>query len=250
MALTPRHASVYGPRGRLGLIVPPTNTVNEAEWARMCPEGVTVHTHRMPLHPDSSSPEGAARLRADLGAAVAMLAPCGPDVIAYACTAGSMVTPAASLPEALTRETGQRCVTTAAAIVAALEALGVRRLAVATPYADALNAHEEEFLAAHGFEVLRLIGLGIGAGGPQEYIRIARTPLEAVAAHARAAMAPGAEALLITCTDFPSLPLIAPLEAELGVPVVSSNQATLWAALRAAGLEDALPGAGVLFGRG
>ena len=246
MPQMPRHASVYGPRGRLGLIVPPTNTVNESEWLRMCPHDVSFHTHRMPLHPDSGTPEGAAKLRADLGAAVALLGQCRPDVIAYACTAGSMVTPADSLPEKLTAETGHRFVTTAAAIIAALRALDVRRLAVATPYAQALNDHEAHFLHDHGFEVLRLIGLGIGAGGPQEYVRIARTPLDKVAAHARAAMAPGAEALLITCTDFPTLPLIAPLEAELGLPVVTSNQATLWAALRTAGLDDSPPGAGRL----
>jgi maleate isomerase/arylmalonate decarboxylase len=52
--------------------------------------------------------------------------------------------------------------------------------------------------------------------------------------------------LLITCTDFPALPLIAPLEAELGVPVVTSNQATLWAALRRAGVHDVVSGAGRL----
>lgn len=239
------HASVYGARARLGLIVPPTNTVNEAEWARMMPEGVSFHSHRMPLH----TGHDAERLIADLAEVFALLGQCGPDAIAYACTAGSMTTPVEALPEALTARTGIRALTTAAAIVAALRALGVRRLSVATPYAQALNDHEVGFLQAHGFEVARLIGLGIGAGGPQEYIRIARTPLADVAAHARAAFVPGSDALLITCTDFPTLPLIAPLEAEFGVPVVTSNQATLWAALRAAGLADAVAAGGALFAR-
>jgi maleate isomerase/arylmalonate decarboxylase len=248
--MSQRHASAYGPRARLGLIVPPTNTVNEAEWARMMPDGVTFHTHRMALHADTASADGRARLMADLDAVCAMLGQCGPDVIAYACTAGSMVTPADSLPEAVATRCSRAVVSTAAAIVAALRALDVRRLSVATPYAQALNDHEAHFLADHGFAVDRLIGLGIGAGGPQEYVRIARTPLEAVAAHARAAFVPGSQALLITCTDFPALPLIAPLEAELGVPVVTSNQATLWAALRRAGVADAVPGAGRLFATG
>ena len=244
-----RHLSSYGPRARLGLIVPPTNTVNEAEWARMMPEGVTFHTHRMPLHTDTTSPEGARRLMDDLLAVFALLGQCSPDVIAYACTAGSMTTPVQALPDDLTARTGIRALTTAASIVAALRALGVQRLAVATPYAQRLNDHEAHFLADHGFAVLNLIGLGIGAGGPQEYPRIARTPLEQVHAHARAAMVPGAEALLITCTDFPALPLIAGLEAELGIPVVTSNQATLWAALRAADIPDAVSGGGALFAR-
>jgi maleate cis-trans isomerase len=245
--MTDRHASAYGPRARLGLIVPPTNTVNEAEWHRMLPPGVTFHTHRMKLHTDSATPDGAARLMADLEAVFALLGQCSPDVIAYACTAGSMTTPVEALPEALSARTGIRALTTAASIVAALRALGVRRLSVATPYAQALNNHEAHFLADHGFEVARLIGLGIGAG-PQEYPRIARTPLAAVEAHARAAFVPGSDALLITCTDFPTLPLIELLERDLGVPVITSNQATLWAALRAAGLDDVIAGGGALFG--
>jgi maleate isomerase/arylmalonate decarboxylase len=122
--------------------------------------------------------------------------------------------------------------------VAALKALAVGRLSVATPYADRLNEHETHFLEENGFTVERLIGLGIGANGPAEYIRIAETPIDKVAAHARAAFVPGSDALLITCTDFPTLPLIGDLEAELGVPVVTSNQGTFWAILRAVGIDD------------
>jgi len=139
-----------------------------------------------------------------------------------------------------------KAVTTSASIIAALKTLGVTRLSVATPYADRLNAHETHFLEENGFVVNRLIGLGIGANGPQEYVRIAETPIEQVAAHARAAFVPGSEALLITCTDFPTLPLIEQLETVLGVPVVTSNQATFWAMLRATGIDDRFGGLGQL----
>ena len=236
--MTARHLSTYAPRAKLGLIVPPTNTVNEAEWARMMPEGVTFHTHRMPLHADTTSEAGRKALMDDLDQVFFMLKQSRVDAIAYACTAGSMINPVQSLPESLTERSGTRAVTTSAAIVAALKALGARRLSVATPYADRLNEHETHFLEENGFAVEKLIGLGIGANGPADYIRIAETPIEKVAAHARAAFVPGSEALLITCTDFPTLPLIADLEAEFGVPVVTSNQATLWAMLRAAGIAD------------
>ncbi|WP_143103325.1 aspartate/glutamate racemase family protein [Albimonas pacifica] len=244
-AVSPRHSSAYGPRARLGLIVPPTNTVNEAEWARMIPPGVTFHTHRMRLH-DAGTAEGLAHLHADLDAAVAMLTPCGVDAAAYACTAGSMISPPERLEQELTARNGVACLTTSAAIVKALRSLGARRLSVATPYARRVNEHETHFLADCGFEVARIEGLGLGENGPHEFIRIAQTPIEQVAAHARACFVPGSDALLITCTDFPTLPLIEPLEAELGVPVVTSNQATLWAMLRAVGIEDRVPGGGRL----
>lgn len=244
-----RHLSAYSQRAKLGLIVPPTNTVNEAEWARLMPAGVTFHTHRMPLHPDTTSEEGKRGLMRDLDQVFGMLKQSRVDAIAYACTAGSMINPVRSLPNALSERSGVRAVTTSAAIVDALKELGATRLSVATPYAKRLNEHETHFLEENGFEVLRLIGLGIGANGPSEYTRIAETPLNAVAAHARAAFVPGSDALLITCTDFPTLPLIAQLEDELGVPVVTSNQATFWAMLRAAGIDDRLDGAGALLSK-
>lgn len=238
--------SAYGYRAKLGLIVPPTNTVNEAEWARMAPEGVTVHSVRMPLHADAHTEAGLAALHADIAKAVADLRQARVDVVAYGCTAGSMVIPPESLPDRIGEMAGVPGVTTAAAIVRALRDLGVRRVSVATPYHRALDEHERAFLTANGFEVLSIRGLGIGAGGPQEYVRIAETPLAAVDRHARDSFVPGSDALLITCTDFPTLPLLTALEADLGVPVVTSNQATFRAAVRAAGVRDRFEGFGRL----
>jgi maleate isomerase/arylmalonate decarboxylase len=233
-----RHRSAYGPRGRIGLVVPPTNTVNEAEWRLMMPDGVSFHTHRMPLHLDHGDEAGRARLMADLDAAFGMLTPVRPDAVAYACTAGSMVEPVSALPQALTATHGVPAVTTAAAVIDALKALGARRIAVATPYSQAMNAAEAAFLRANGFHVAAIAGLGIGEGGPADFVRIAETPIETVESLARTTFAQGCDALAILCTDFPTLPLIDRLERDLGAPVVTSNQATLWAALRAAGLED------------
>ena len=239
------HQSAYATRARLGLIVPPTNTVNEQEWQRMMPEGVSFHTHRMRLH----GPGEQEALMRDLDAAVAMLAEVNPDAIAYACTAGSMTIPANAMPEAVSARTGKRVLTTSASLIAALKALGADRISVATPYTDTVNAHEVDFLKAHGMDVAAIEGLGIGAGGPAEFVRIARTSLAEVEAHARKVFVPGSDALLIACTDFPTLPLIERLEADLGVPVVTSNQATLWAMLRQAGIADSVEGGGTLFSR-
>ena len=241
-----RHRSAYAWRAKLGLIVPPTNTVNEAEWARLMPDGVTAHTMRMVLH-DTASAAGEAALWADLEQAVGHLTPARVDVIAYACTAGSMTVPPTAMADRLSGLAKRPAATTAAAIVAALQALGVARLAVATPYHQALDDHEVAFLTGCGFAVTAIAGLGHGAGGRHEYTRIAETPLEAVAGHARSVMTAEAEALLLSCTDFPTLKLIPDLERELGVPVISSNTATLWRCLRLAGIADDRPAGGRLF---
>ncbi len=228
---------VYSWRARIGVIVPPTNTVNEAEWNRMAPEGVTIHSARMPLHTDTTSKAGKRALLDDLRKASADLAQAGVDVIAYGCTAGSMVSPITELSDFMTQTVGVPAVTTAGALVDALAALGARRISVATPYHDALNEHERNFLAEHGFETLALTGLGYGANGPEEYKCIARVPTDRVYALARSVDREEADAILISCTDLATLEVIPRLENELGKPAVSSNQATFWAALRAAGLD-------------
>lgn len=239
--------TVYGARAKLGVIVPPTNTANEAEWNRMVPDGVTVHSARMALHTDTESAAGKQALRDDISRFARDLAQASVDVVAYGCTAGSMISPVTELPDFMSEEAGRPAVTTAQAIVAALRALGVRKLAIATPYHDALNAHEVAFLAEQGFETAAIAGLGYGAGGPAEYRNIARVQPAAVYDLATGVDRPEADALLISCTDFATLDVLQRLEDDLGKPVVSSNQATLWLALRTAGIDDRLTGVGRLF---
>jgi len=238
-----RHQSHYSYCAKIGLVTPATNTVNEAEWMRMMPDGVTFHTQRMVL--SASTHAGPAVLN-QIDAASEILLQADVDVVAYACTAGSMVTPAHGLAQAASRRIGRPVVTTAAAIVAALQTLGASKISVATPYHQALNDHEVRFLAGHGINTLAIEGLGIGANGPADYPQIARTPIDRVRDLARLVYRRDAQALLLTCTDFPTLTLIDALEAELGIPVVTSNTATLWAALGAAGIGDPIAGGGLL----
>ena len=244
-----RHAatpSAYGYRAKIGVIVPPTNTVNEAEWSRMAPEGISIHSTRMPLHVDTSSADGKKSLYDDVAKATKDLAQAQLDAIAYGCTAGSMVLPITELSAFMSGITGRPCVTTAASIVNALKALSIAKVALATPYHQALNDHEIEFLAKTGVEVVHAKGLGIGGGGAQEYIQIAQTPESTVLDHVLSADRPEADALVVSCTDFPVLNLITDVEHRLGKPVITSNQATFWAVLRAAGINDRLSGMGVL----
>jgi maleate isomerase/arylmalonate decarboxylase len=235
---------IFGARARIGLIVPTTNTVNEAEWQQLAIEGVSFHTTRMPLH---SAGEGEDPVSPALRSALDQLTPAGLSCIAYGCTAGSMIQPVTALPEAMSELAALPCTSTAEAIVAGLGELGIHRVAVATPYHDALNAQWRTFLEDCDFEVSAIRGLGIGAGGAQEFTRICRLAMGDIEKHARDTFAAApAEALLLSCTDMPTLPLLEKLEQALGVPVLSSNTATLWRALTIAGIDAALPQGGAL----
>lgn len=222
------------------MIVPVTNTVNEAEWKRMAPQ-IRFPLVRMALHP-----HGDPKLFEDLRACLDQLGPSEPDVIAYACTAGSMVQPLDSLAAFMSRESGKPAVATAPALVHACRAFGLKRVALATPYHDALNDHEKHFLEENGIAVLAMKGLGIGAGGAHEYVRIAKISPQDVYVHCRSVWLPDADGMVISCTDFRTQEILPRLEAELGKPVISSNLATLWMALRAAGVKTRMKGFGRL----
>ena len=224
----------------IGMIVPLTNTVNEAEWKRMAPQ-MRFPLVRMALHP-----HGDPSLYGDLRKCIGELQASKPDVIAYACTAGSMVQPLDSLASFMKEVSGIAAVATAPALVHACRAFGLKRVSLATPYHDALNEHEKRFLADNGIEVVAMKGLGIGAGGAHEYVKIARVSPEEVYAHCRSVDVKEAQGMVVSCTDLRTQEILPRLETELGKPVISSNLATLWMALRSAGRKDRLKGFGRL----
>jgi arylmalonate decarboxylase len=239
-----RSAHPIGWRAKIGVIVPPQNTVNEAEFNRLAPEGVSIHVTRSPLHAHPEEDDFKAML-GDVTRATADLAACRVDVATYACTAGSMACPSDRLLGTMQRSGPFKTVSTAEAIVAALEALRIKRITMATPYTDATNDHEKDFLERRGFKVLAMAGLGLNAT-PAMIPKISRVPPAEVYAHAAKVDRKDADALLICCTDFNTLDVIEPLEEALGKPVLSSNTATFWASIRAAGLTDKVPGFGRL----
>ena len=234
---------MYGSRARIGAIIPSTNTVVESEYNRMKPEGVSVHASRMFLTTTNAETlkgmaEQTERAAAELGTARC-------DAIVYGCTSGSFVGGAEweeNLRKRMEAVSNTKCITTPGAIIRALEALGKKKLTVVTPYIEELNELEKAFLTQAGYEVLAIRGLGY-----DDNVTIGKQTPETTYELAKATLAPGTELLIITCTDFRSIENIAKLEAELGIPVISSNLCGMWAALRMSGVEDKLPEWGSLF---
>jgi arylmalonate decarboxylase len=130
-----------------------------------------------------------------------------------------------------------------AAVVDGLRAMGARRVAVSTAYADEVNDRLRDFLLASGFEVLALEGFGLfGFGEPGS-----KSEADIIALSAKAcAAAPGAEGLLISCGGLRTLGVAKPLEERFGIPVVSSTQAAFWSAMRLAGRSGHVAGCGRL----
>ncbi|MSO65792.1 MAG: decarboxylase [Alphaproteobacteria bacterium] len=233
-----------GWRARIGIAVPMTNTVCEAECNRMAPAGVSFHFIRTPIHRGSDAGDPVPRILADAERAAADLFATRVSAIAYACTSSSMACPADKLIGTIERASKAKAISTAGAILDALRALGLKKIAMASPYLQETNEHEAEFLADHGVTVVAMAGLGLNT--PEHVGEMSRVPPAKVFELAQSVDRPEAEGILICCTDFNTADVIAPLEAALNKPVISSISATLWRVLRRAGIDDRIPGYGRL----
>jgi maleate isomerase len=182
-------------------------------------------------------------MRDSLAPAAAVLAPNADlDVICYACTSGSVVMGEDVVIGELLRGSNARQATTlVSGVFAAFEALGVRRVAVATPYLDEVNRIEADYFANKGFDVVRLEGLNLTLDS--EMVRVTPNYLRDFAISVDS---PDAEAVFVSCGALRSVEVIDEIEAVVGKPVVTSNQAMLWHCLRLSGIDDRLDGMGRL----
>ncbi len=215
---------------RVGLMVPANNTTMERELLAWLPAGSTCRTVKIP--------RGKGLLtRATVPAYVASALELAQsfaadelDAVVYGCTAaGFIMGPAAdaALAGDLARATGHPVVTTARSMVLALEDSQARRVAVVTPYTEAVNRQLTAFLEDSGIGVNRLNTLG--ATNTEELGRIGAAE---VAALARQTVRPDDDALFIACSQLPTFEILDGLREECGRPVWSSILATAWQARR------------------
>lgn len=229
-----------GPQPQLGVgVVAPFDFALDRELWRWVPDDVSLHLTRTPFVPVEVSLD-LARLVSEhetLHAAVQALCAVSPQVIAYACTSGSFVGGMAgerAMCAAMTQAGEVPALTTSGAAIAALQEIGARRVAVVTPYTKSVTDSLEEYLGEAGITVTGRAYLGLTR-------HIWKVPYRDVVDMAREAVVGGADALFISCTNLPTYDVIPQLEAELRMPVLSANQVTVWAALRAIGIRAVGP---------
>jgi maleate cis-trans isomerase len=237
---------MIGWRARLGFLLPPGNPTIEPEMTALAPPGVSLHFHRMVAHGTTGSLDGqTARnhtMIEHIDDSIELLAMVKPDVIVIAHTATSYtlgIAAEAALLARLQEKTGLRVVTAFSCVVEALRRLGVRRMALGAPYSMETTLQGKAHLEAHGFEVVKFDNL---RGVTNIYDETAERAYRL----ARSVDAPEAEAVFLSGTGMPTLPVLEWLEQDLGKPALSSNAATMWRALRAAGVGAEVPGYGRL----
>jgi len=232
-------------RARIGVLYPGDGLLDYEFW-QLAPDGVGVHITRTAVPHDEVSAKSAVDLAVDADIEESALRyTIDLSSIAFACTSISFIRGVGGdteIIERIEKAAGIPATTTSTAAVKALQALGARRVAVATPYVDEINVRLEEFLGGHGFQVVAMKGMqlghGIGLLSPGEVYQFVK-----------GARHPEADAIFISCTNFATVEVLDALEQDLGMPVISANQVTMWEALNLAQVKPYKPGVGSLFTR-
>jgi len=233
---------------KIGALLPPGNPTVGSELRRMAPGAEIVLARLMAAAAGGAAGVAAgmeARTRGYLDGLERPAREIGrarPAVVILAHTSCSYLDGVAAEPALVARLqawSGAPAVTAAGAVRAALLALGVKRLALGTPYPESISAMGRAYWMAAGFDVVSHRRLG---DVPDIY-----ATTEAQARDLAGAVdTPAADAVLLSGTGMPTVGVLDELERALGKPVVSSNQAALWQALRVAGVTPAIAGFGRL----
>ena len=224
-----------------GVLVPSTNTTCEIEFSRLVPAEYQVHTARLGKGGAGAfSPSN----DADIDYQSKLLGDAKVEVISLAQTSASLFADDydADVTRRMSAAAHAPAITSAQAVGWAVQALGARRVAIATPYAPAvIERARTYFTTKYGLDVVALHSFDasdaymIGKLGP-ENARDAFVSIDR----------PEIEVLLVPGGNFPTMPFIPAWEEEFRKPVITTNQAALWAMLRVMGVSEKLPGLGRL----
>jgi maleate isomerase len=217
----------------------------------IAPERFTFHSSRMRMR--RVVKEELAAMDAESERCATELSDARVDVLGYACLVAIM-----SMGKGYHRVSERRLrqqtidngapapvVTSAGALIAGLEALGAKRIAVVAPYMQPLTKLVVDYLENEGVRVADHIALEI----PDNLEVAAHDPMRLLDIYRRLNLK-GVDALVLSaCVQMPSLAAIPQVEAECGIPVVSAAVCTTWQMLQSLGLDSTVPDAGALLSR-
>ena len=226
-----------------GVLIPSTNTTAEFEYSRLLPPDWQAHYARMATSSVNRTPFSPPRDE-DVDYQAKLLGTARVEAIFLLQTSASLFADGycADVTRRISAAAGVPGFTSAMAIGEAVQALGTRRIALVSPYSEPVNASAKRYFEGkYGLTVVALEGFAatdsyaIGQLGPENardaFARIDR---------------PEIEAFVVPGGNFPTMASIEPWELEFKKPVVTTNQAALWAVLRHLNSADRLQGLGRL----
>jgi len=227
---------------RLGLLVPSSNSTQEPEFVQMLPPSVSLHVTRLTL--SRIDPESTMNIVAELEKESRKLGDAAVDIVVLAATAPSTRLGKgydAQLIKRMQDASGKPATTAATAMLDAFAALDVRRVALAAPWSEATNKWVVAFLEAHGIEVVSQVAMGVVSNND-----VARLSPETAFEHGRKADRKEADAVFLACGNWWTASVVERLEQAVGKPVLTTNNVTVWQALKKMGVAESGPGLGRL----
>jgi maleate isomerase len=212
-------------RVRIGMIIPSVNSMTEPQFNHFAPPGLGVHVARARVAGEWKRP--LAVMAEEIATSAKLLADVAPDLIVFHCTDTSMTQGPQGegrILEIIKDATGIEALATSRLVLEALQALGLRRLLLLSPYKS--NQAVIDYLGTTGFAVVHDVALGLkslefAAVTPREWAELARN-------HDRV----DADGVFLSCTNTTQIDAVAEIEDALGKPVVNSNQAVLWGCVK------------------
>jgi maleate cis-trans isomerase len=212
-------------RARIGMIIPSVNSMTEPQFNHFAPPGLGVHVARARVAGEWKRP--LAVMAEEIATSAKLLADVAPDLIVFHCTDTSMTQGPhgeGRILEIIKDATGIEALATSRLVLEALQALGLRRLLLLSPYKS--NQAVIDYLGATGFAVVHDVALGLkslefAAVTPREWAELARK-------HDRS----DTDGIFLSCTNTTQIEAVAEIEDALGKPVVNSNQAVLWGCVK------------------
>ncbi|MER9625518.1 aspartate/glutamate racemase family protein [Mesorhizobium sp. M0222] len=238
--VTPDFGKIW--KVRIGMVDLASGLTGEEEMHRILPEDVLLLTTRV-LNSDVISLSTLSAMQDDLARSVGTITPEEPlDVVIYCCTSGTIAIGESKLQSLIhSVRPSVACTNPFSAATAALRHIGASRIALLAPYTLEVTSYMRQAFRAKGFEIPYATTFGL-----ERDAEICQVSHADILASARAQRRDDADALFISCTGLRVVGLIEQIEQELKIPVITSNQAMAWHALRLAGYDQNLPGYGML----
>jgi len=232
-----------GQRWRIGLIALSTDLSVEQDFFTMLPGNeIGVYISRVKFT-NPTTRENLLAMQPRLTEAAELILPgIKLDSIAFACTSASAVIGNDAVEKAVqSAKPGTPCATPTTAVLAAMQHLGLRRITVLAPYLKQVSEELAGYFSAQGLDIVSLHYMDLA--DDRDIGRVSLGSIEKMAVNAAK---DGAEALFLSCTGLRAVPLLKRLEDNLGMAVISSNQALFWQSLRLAGYAGPVQGFGRL----